>query len=72
MENTGTEAKKADPMRMQYRQLSQEEQKVMAHYKNVFDGVWNMLDAAGPSRELSIAKTKLEEACMWAVKHLTA
>lgn len=28
-----------------------------------------MLDGIGSSREISIAKTKLEEACMWAAKH---
>ena len=26
----------------------------------------------GASRELSLAKTKIEEAVMWAVKHITA
>jgi len=26
----------------------------------------------GPSRELSLAKTKIEEAVMWAVKHITS
>lgn len=32
----------------------------------------DMLDAHEPSREMSIAKTKLEEAIMWAVKGITA
>jgi len=28
-------------------------------------------ESLGASRELSVAKTKIEEAVMWAVKHLT-
>ncbi|MGJ3625937.1 Acb2/Tad1 domain-containing protein [Sphingomonas sp. MMS24-JH45] len=31
-----------------------------------------MIGEAGSSRELSIARTKTEEAVMWAVKHVTA
>ena len=30
------------------------------------------IEGIGGSRELSIAKTKTEEAVMWAVKHITA
>lgn len=29
------------------------------------------LEGIGSSREISIAKTKIEEAVMWAVKHIT-
>lgn len=29
------------------------------------------MDSLGDSRELSLAKTRVEEAVMWAVKHLT-
>lgn len=29
------------------------------------------MDELGQSRELSLAKTKMEEAVMWAVKHVT-
>jgi hypothetical protein len=31
----------------------------------------NYIEALGQSRELSLAKTKIEEAVMWAVKHIT-
>lgn len=31
-----------------------------------------MIEGLGNSRELSLAKTKIEEAVMWAVKHITA
>jgi hypothetical protein len=34
----------------------------------VIDGIGKR---AAPSRELSLAKTKAEEAVMWAVKHIT-
>lgn len=30
-----------------------------------------LLEHIGQSRELSLAKTKVEEAVMWAVKHIT-
>ncbi len=31
----------------------------------------DLIESIGASRELSLAKTKTEEAVMWAVKHLT-
>ena len=31
-----------------------------------------LLNSPMPSRELDIARTKIEEAVMWAVKHVTA
>jgi hypothetical protein len=39
--------------------------------KREFEELWTRVDAFGPSRETSIAKRKLEEACMWLMKHLT-
>lgn len=32
----------------------------------------SLCDRIGTSRELSIAKTNVEQAVMWAVKHITA
>jgi hypothetical protein len=61
-------------MRHAYRVLSEEEKKAMVEVKDAGLALWNKihaLEAAG-SRELSIAKTKTEEAVMWAIKHLTA
>lgn len=60
-----------DPMRLRYRVLTDGEKISMACVKNDLDAVWRYLDRMGQSRELSIAKTHLEEACMWAVKHIT-
>jgi hypothetical protein len=60
-----------DPMRLQYRVLSEEEKATMGGMKKDYERIFMNLDALGSSRELSIAKTKLEESCMWAVKHLT-
>jgi hypothetical protein len=61
-------------MRHAYRVLSDDEKQLMVEVKDAGLLLWNKihsLEAAG-SRELSIAKTKTEEAVMWAIKHLTA
>ena len=58
-------------MRHAYRVLSDEEKALMSKVKDMGLELHNVLEGMGASRELSIAKTKLEEAVMWAVKHLT-
>lgn len=60
-----------DPMRVQYRVLTDAEKTAMGDIKIAFEGLWAKVDSLGASREISIAKTHLEDACMWAVKHLT-
>lgn len=60
-----------DPMRVQYRLLSDDEKRLMGELKLAFEDLWSKVDALGASRETSIAKTHIEDACMWAVKHLT-
>lgn len=40
--------------------------------KSTGQGFYDMLNALPPSREMSLAKTKLEEAVMWAIKGITA
>lgn len=59
-------------MRHEYRVLTDEEKAVMKRLKD--DGLMfhTFISALGNSREISIAKTKIEEAVMWAVKHITA
>lgn len=59
-------------MRHGYRVLTDDEKSQMQAIKDDGLAFWNMLDAIGQSRELSLAKTKIEEAVMWAVKHVTA
>lgn len=59
-------------MRHGYRVLSDAEKAQMQAIKDMGLDFWNVLDQIGSSRELSLAKTKIEEAVMWAVKHVTA
>jgi predicted transcriptional regulator len=54
-----------------YRELTQEEQALLLKVKQAAATVGNYLDEAKASREISLAKTKLEEAVMWAVKGIT-
>lgn len=58
-------------MRHSYRVLSEPEKAAMQKIKDDGLAFHNFLDSLGNSRELSIAKTKIEEAVMWAVKHIT-
>jgi hypothetical protein len=67
-------------MRHKYRLLTNEEKAHMEALKDKGLELVNMLheiggtDIAGDrqaSRELALAQTKIEEAVMWAVKHLT-
>jgi hypothetical protein len=58
-------------MRHQYRVLSDAEKNAMQAIKDKGLELHDLIESVGQSRELSIAKTKTEEAVMWAVKHLT-
>ena len=58
-------------MRHEYRTLSDEEKAAMRSFKDMGLEFVQMCDVVGSSRELSLAKTKMEEAVMWAVKHIT-
>lgn len=58
-------------MRHEYRVLSDEEKRSMQLIKDNGRTLHEYLDSLGSSREISIAKTKIEEAVMWAVKHIT-
>ena len=59
-------------MRHEYRVLSDMEKADMKTVKDDGLDFVALLDSIGSSRELSLAKTKIEEAVMWAVKHITA
>lgn len=60
-------------MRHVYRVLSDDEKAAMQRIKDLGLALHNEISAlsATGSREISIAKTKTEEAVMWAVKHIT-
>ncbi len=57
-------------MRHAYKVLSDIEKEQMQHIKDLGLKFYEYL-SIGESRELSLAKTKIEEAVMWAVKHIT-
>lgn len=59
-------------MRHNYRALTAEEKMQMQGLKDQGLAFIEACDGIGTSRELSLAKTKMEEAVMWAVKHITA
>lgn len=43
----------------------------MVAVKGLGENFLDLIGSLGQSRELSIARTKIEEAVMWAVKHVT-
>ncbi len=59
-------------VRHQYRVLSEAEKTQVLEIKDAGLAFIQQVEAIGSSRELSLAKTKIEEAVMWAVKHITA
>ncbi|KPL56171.1 hypothetical protein ABB55_27660 [Prosthecomicrobium hirschii] len=59
-------------MRHAYRALSEPEKATMQKIKDDGLAFHDFLASLGNSREISVAKTKIEEAVMWAVKHVTA
>lgn len=58
-------------MRHEYRVLEPWEKAAMQDVKDYGERLLARVVNLGESRELSIAKTKIEEAVMWAVKHIT-
>ena len=58
-------------MRHAYRVLSDQEKQQMQGIKDAGLQFHDFVEGIGQSRELSLAKTKIEEAVMWAVKHIT-
>jgi hypothetical protein len=63
-----------DPMGLAPRELSIEEKTKIHMIKIAYDNLYSALgniDVIGGSNEINLAKTKLQESCMWAVRHLT-
>lgn len=71
VESTSDERTVNNAVRHQYRVLSEGEKKQMQGVKDLGLLLLEMMDALGASREISLAKTRIEEAVMWAVKHIT-
>ena len=61
-----------DVMRMEYRPLTADQSAQILAVKGNAASLYGFLGTLGQSRELSLAKTKLEESVMWAIKHLTS
>lgn len=59
-------------VRHTYRVLSDAEKATMVEIKDLAADFLALIDTQPPSRENSIAKTKIEEAVMWSVKSLTS
>lgn len=59
-------------VRHKYRVLSDVEKEQMVELKDMGAAFLSKCDEIGLSREMSLAKTKIEEAVMWSVKHVTA
>lgn len=58
-------------MRHQYRVLDEDEKAQMLAIKDAGLNFYNLLRSIGDSRELALAATRVEEAVMWATKHIT-
>jgi len=59
-------------VRHQYRVLGDVEKAQMVALKDAGAAFLTEIEKIGASRELSLAKTKVEEAVFWSVKHVTA
>lgn len=60
-----------DPFRKEYRPLLDHEKEQLAKMKDTAQFLYDDFEELGPSREIALAQTKLEEAVMWATKHIT-
>lgn len=58
-------------MRHEYKILNDKEKDQMKTIKDLGLQFHEFLETLGGSREVSLAKTRIEEAVMWGVKHIT-
>ena len=61
----------SDAVGLTYRALSKTERDQMFIIKERGKEFLDMIDQIGVSEELALAKIRLEEAVMWAVKHIS-
>ena len=71
VDSTTDERMANNVMRHKYRALTEAEKLNMQAIKDAGLGFHALCEQIGDSREMAIAKTKIEEAVMWATKHLT-
>jgi len=71
IESTSNRRTDNNVMRHKYKVLTDAEKANMQSVKDMGLTFHEFCSALGNSRELSLAKTKIEEAVMWAVKHIT-
>lgn len=71
VDSTSDQRTANNAVRHQYRVLTDAEKALMLKIKDAGADFLRLLDEVGPSRETSIARTKMEEAVMWAVKKVT-
>jgi hypothetical protein len=71
VDSTSDERTVNNTMRHQYRVLDDAEKANMSKIKDMGLEFHEFVAGMGNSREVSLAKTKIEEAVMWAVKHVT-
>jgi hypothetical protein len=71
IESTSDDRTVNNTMRHKYRVLTDDEKKQMEKIKDMGLDFWQAVGELGHSRETSLAQTKIEEAVMWAVKHIT-
>jgi hypothetical protein len=75
IDSTSDDRIRNNAMRHTYKVLSDNEKAQMLAVKDqglvFYNLIGNLQNATGSTRELALAKTKIEEAVMWAVKHIT-
>lgn len=75
IDSTSNERIVNNVMRHQYRVLTEDEKSAMSMVKDIglafLQACDTIAEDLGPSRELAVAKTRAEEAVMWAVKAIT-
>jgi len=71
VDSTSDERTVNNVVRHEYRVLTDTEKSHMKAVKDMGQAFIYYCTATGHSREMSLAITKMEEAVMWAVKHIT-
>lgn len=61
-----------DVFRRETKELTYDQKEQVERIKNAADHLMEVILEQGANRELALAKTKLEEAVMWATKGITA